>query len=100
MKLKKSTRTLIAAAAMTGLLSGAAINQGYSADKDPAPGKEAPAKKSPKIQDCSGNNDCKGLGGCKSGDNGCKFKNSCKGKGGCHITEKDIKNWEKKHKAS
>jgi hypothetical protein len=28
-------------------------------------------------------NDCKGTGGCKSSDNGCKGKNSCKGKGGC-----------------
>jgi len=26
---------------------------------------------------------CKGKGGCKSSDNGCKGKNSCKGKGGC-----------------
>src|SRR5580698_5342984 len=26
---------------------------------------------------------CKGTGGCKSSDNGCKGKNSCKGKGGC-----------------
>jgi hypothetical protein len=30
-----------------------------------------------------GKNDCKGKGGCKSSDNGCKGKNSCKGKGGC-----------------
>jgi hypothetical protein len=30
-----------------------------------------------------GKNDCKGQGGCKSSDNGCKGKNSCKGKGGC-----------------
>jgi hypothetical protein len=28
-------------------------------------------------------NSCKGKGGCKTGDNGCKGKNSCKGKGGC-----------------
>ena len=32
---------------------------------------------------CQGKNDCKGQGGCKSGDNGCSSKNSCKGKGGC-----------------
>lgn len=32
---------------------------------------------------CKGLNNCKGQGGCKSGDNGCKGKNSCKGKGGC-----------------
>lgn len=32
---------------------------------------------------CKGKNDCKGQGGCSTGDNGCKGKNSCKGKGGC-----------------
>ena len=34
----------------------------------------------------AGKNECKGKGGCKSGDNGCKGKNSCKGKGGCKTT--------------
>lgn len=33
--------------------------------------------------DCKGHNECKGQGGCKTGDNGCKGKNSCKGHGGC-----------------
>ena len=32
---------------------------------------------------CAGKNDCKGHGGCKTGDGGCAGKNSCKGKGGC-----------------
>jgi hypothetical protein len=32
---------------------------------------------------CKGMNDCKGKGGCASGNNGCKGKNDCKGKGGC-----------------
>ena len=32
---------------------------------------------------CAGQNDCKGQGGCKTGDGGCSGKNSCKGKGGC-----------------
>ena len=50
------------------------------------------------MQSCAGSNDCKGLGGCKSGDNGCKFKNSCKGKGGCEISKKDIKDWKKAQK--
>ena len=34
---------------------------------------------------CAGKNECKGKGGCKSGDAGCKGKNSCKGKGGCAV---------------
>ena len=38
---------------------------------------------------CKGQNDCKGLGGCKSGDNGCAGKNSCKGKGGCAVPVKE-----------
>ncbi len=32
---------------------------------------------------CKGLNECKGQGGCNSGDNGCAGMNSCKGKGGC-----------------
>jgi hypothetical protein len=31
-------------------------------------------------------NSCKGQGGCKTGDMGCKGQNSCKGKGGCKVT--------------
>ncbi len=96
--MKIQTRTLVATAAIAGLLTGASLQQSYGADAPAKPGKEAPAKKSPKVQDCAGNNDCKGLGGCKSGDNGCKFKNNCKGKGGCHVTKKDIKAWEKANK--
>jgi hypothetical protein len=34
---------------------------------------------------CKGQNECKGQGGCGSGDNGCAGKNSCKGKGGCSV---------------
>ena len=35
---------------------------------------------------CKGFNECKGQGGCKTGDGGCAAKNSCKGKGGCATT--------------
>jgi len=35
------------------------------------------------ADDSSGKHSCKGQGGCKSGNNGCKGENSCKGKGGC-----------------
>ena len=37
---------------------------------------------------CQGMNDCKGQGGCESGDAGCAGKNSCKGHGGCATTAK------------
>ncbi len=97
--MKRTTRTLITAAAISGLLSGVAVNRSRADNStNVAPGKVAPAKKTPKVQDCAGKNDCKGIGGCKTEDHACKFKNSCKGKGGCSITDKDIKNWEKLQK--
>jgi hypothetical protein len=92
------------AAAMSGLISGAVIQQGQGGPtnsvpgntNNAAPGKVAPVKKAPKVHGCAGLNDCKGLGGCESA--ALKFKNSCKGKGGCEITPQDIKAWEKKQK--
>lgn len=97
--MKNTSRKILAAAAFAGLLSGAAIQQGRAdTTTNTAPGKAAPIKKAPKIQGCAGQNDCKGIGGCKTADHDCKFKNACKGKGGCEITAKDIKDWEKKQK--
>jgi hypothetical protein len=89
------------AAAVSGLISGAVIQQAQgdptnAVSTNASPGKVAAAKKAPKVHGCAGLNDCKGLGGCESEAR--KFKNSCKGKGGCEITEKDIKAWEKKQK--
>jgi hypothetical protein len=102
--MKRTPRTLITTAAIAGLLSGASVRQSFAQDATGtnsavAPGKVAPARKVPKVHDCSGQNDCKGLGGCKTEDHACKFKNDCKGKGGCSLTDKDIKAWMKKHKA-
>ena len=37
---------------------------------------------------CKGLNDCKGQGGCSTGDAGCAGKNSCKGQGGCATADK------------
>jgi len=37
---------------------------------------------------CKGHNECKGQGGCASGENGCSGQNSCKGKGGCATVAK------------
>jgi hypothetical protein len=83
-------KTLMVAAAVSGMLSGAATLQAATSSQTTNPvvkvGKasftgvsmDKPAKHS-----CKGKNDCKGQGGCKSSDNGCKGKNSCKGKGGC-----------------
>jgi len=101
--MKRTTRTLITTVAITGLLNGVAIHQARARDdagsnqsSATAPGKAA--KKVPKVHDCSGQNDCKGLGGCKTDAHACKFKNDCKGKGGCSLTKEDIKKWEKMQK--
>jgi hypothetical protein len=89
--MKQSMKTMMVAAAVSGLLSGATMMHASAAVNSSATpilkaGKlsfagvnlDKPAKHS-----CKGKNDCKGQGGCKSSDNGCSGKNSCKGKGGC-----------------
>ena len=97
--MKLTKKTVIASAAIAGLLTGAVVTKTYGEDA-PAnkPGKEAAGKKAPKVHDCAGMNDCKGLGGCKTKEHDCKAMNDCKGKGGCHVTKEDVKNWEKKNK--
>src|SRR5262249_13408000 len=85
----KSTKSLIAGAALAGLMAGTAVTVQASNLLSSAKGKASSfsAKKdNSKVKEkhaCKGQNSCKGKGGCKSGDNGCKGKNSCKGKGGC-----------------
>ena len=72
-----ASATLFAAAAYTGLLSGCQ-HQGSGSDN----GQQMSSDLDKHA--CAGKNQCKGHGGCKTGDNGCKGKNSCKGKGGCN----------------
>jgi len=98
---RKQLQTLISAGVFSAaLLSGAAYaddttqNAGTT-PTPPATSATTPAagttmtpkhhkhKKSMAKHSCAGKNDCKGQGGCKTGDAGCKAKNSCKGKGGC-----------------
>jgi len=88
--MKHSMKTLMVAAAVSGLLSGAATMQAAtSRTSNPVvkAGKasfgSASLDQTTSKHSCKGKNDCKGQGGCKSSDNGCKGKNSCKGKGGC-----------------
>jgi len=88
--MKQSMKTMMVAAAVSGLLTGAtAMHASVLSSSGATPilkaGKASftvPMAKAPKHS-CKGKNDCKGQGGCKSSDNGCKGKNSCKGKGGC-----------------
>ncbi|CAN5555259.1 hypothetical protein BH10PLA1_BH10PLA1_07900 [soil metagenome] len=95
--MNKTTKLSLIAAAMGGLMAGAASSAMAST---PAPtGKATVVTKATKAvnagvraleddkdagkHDCKGQNECKGKGGCKSGDAGCKGKNTCKGHGGC-----------------
>jgi hypothetical protein len=59
-------------AAVGGALAGAQVAPALAAEEKAKTGHA-----------CKGKNECKGQGGCKTGDAGCKGKNSCKGKGGC-----------------
>ena len=88
----KHTKTMLAGAAIAGILSGglvAQLNAAQSAQLDKttvSAGVLADEKKG-ETHDCKGKNSCKGKGGCKTGDNGCAGKNSCKGKGGCAVKD-------------
>ena len=86
-----STKHIIAAAAFTGLLSGAYAAQATSTQKAANPGVSIEKMADKGQHTCKGHNDCKGQGGCKSGDAGCKGKNTCKGKGGCNTMPKKPK---------
>ena len=88
----KSTKMMIAAAAMGGLLAGAAVHVSASALTGTQTVKKSVVQSQLGAKagataldkhDCKGMNACKGQGGCSAGDGGCKGKNSCKGKGGC-----------------
>jgi hypothetical protein len=103
----KSSKLILAAAAMGGLLAGAnsrvsaastvsspvgsqmvsnhSSNQVAKASIVGKAGVQFAADEKGK-HDCKGKNECKGQGGCKTGDNGCKGKNTCKGHGGCKST--------------
>jgi hypothetical protein len=71
---------MAAAAAMTGLIGGAALTT-VGCQHDSAGTTTGATTMA--AHDCKGMNACKGLGGCKTADHACKGQNSCKGQGGC-----------------
>ncbi len=81
------SKTLLAGAAIAGLMSGSFAVQAHAANTSTKAGvslSQMGHKKEKKdVHSCKGENSCKGKGGCKTSDNGCKGKNSCKGNGGC-----------------
>ncbi len=93
MKRQSTTKSLLAGAALAGIISGgflAPVNAATSTQASKTTnvaGVLADEKKPDADHSCAGKNTCKGKGGCKSGDNSCAGKNSCKGKGGCAIKD-------------
>ena len=88
--MKYSMKSLMVAAAVSGLMSGATALQAATTSSPSSTAQVGTASFGTSSlashvakHACKGQNNCKGQGGCKSGDNGCKGKNSCKGKGGC-----------------
>jgi hypothetical protein len=96
--MKPSSTTLLAGAALAGLLTGSIAQAATSSTGNRTSTKagvmadeKGEKKGAADKHDCAGKNSCKGKGGCKTGDNGCKGKNSCKGKGGCATNKKEAK---------
>src|SRR5438552_18368669 len=98
----KKTKTLLAGAALAGIMTGGFLAKANAASVDSKSGFNAglgtladEKKAKGETHDCAGKNSCKGKGGCKTGDNGCALKNSCKGKGGCAVKDgKPVKHKE------
>ena len=79
-----TTKTLIAGAAVAGLMAGSLPVRAYGANTSTQAGVSLQTMADEKgTHSCKGQNACKGQGGCKTSDAGCKGKNSCKGQGGC-----------------
>ena len=102
MKRYSTTKTLLAGAALAGIVSGGLVAK-VSAATNSQPTKAGVSagtlaeKEKGETHDCAGKNSCKGKGGCKSGDGGCGGKNTCKGKGGCAVKDgKPVHKDEKK----
>jgi hypothetical protein len=74
-----TNKTILAAAALTGLLSAGVMNAHAYSTND-ATQAQAGDQKSIEKHACKGQNSCKGNGG---GDKAHYGKNTCKGKGSC-----------------
>jgi hypothetical protein len=85
----RSAKTLLACAALAGIVSGGAFSTASAAQKAAGQIAEKAEKDKANCEThaCKGKNGCKGKGGCKTGDMGCAGKNSCKGKGGCAVKD-------------
>ena len=79
--MNKKKQSILAAAAMAGLVSGVALTgTGCASDTSGSASASSMHK-----HDCAGKNACKGQGGCKTAKHACKGQNECKGQGGCNM---------------
>src|SRR5277367_6564125 len=79
--MSRTQKTLLVAAAVTGLMTGFAVKTlAQDASTNAPAGTNAPSGDTTGKHDCAGKNSCKGQGGC----GGQKGTNSCKGQGGCN----------------
>jgi hypothetical protein len=92
-RMKRTSKVLIAGAAMAGLMTGSAarvhaslLTASQNGTSISSWGQMDDSGNTGK-HNCKGQNSCKGQGGCSAGDNGCSGKNSCKGKGGCNTNK-------------
>ena len=91
------TRSLLVAAAITGIISAAVVNQNANAAS--AVGDSGKAKA--ESGKCLGANGCKAKSDCSTPQNACAGMNSCKGKGWLRMTQDECKKkfshakWEK-----
>ena len=67
-----TTKTLIAGAAVAGLMTGSMPVRAYAAGEPTPAGVSLQTMAEKGAQHRKGQNACKGQGGCKSGDQGCK----------------------------
>jgi hypothetical protein len=98
MKNIKTHKSILAGAALAGIIAGGFAAKTTAADTSAPQFKKSELgtnasqladekKEKGDTHSCAGKNGCKGKGGCKTGDNGCAGKNSCKGKGGCAMKD-------------
>jgi hypothetical protein len=79
-----TTQTLIASAAVAGLVAGSMAVSACAAGEPTSAGVSLqPKADKGNTHACKGQNACRGQGGCNSGDQGCRGRNTCRAKGGC-----------------
>jgi hypothetical protein len=75
--------SILMAAAISGIVSGAEIKTLASVQLDRTEGADQLEESKGSKHACKGQNACKGQGGCKTEKHACKGQNACKGRGGC-----------------